>query len=284
MMREFTKNELQSTLKKRKQEIIQKDDLETSYENKPIIQTLNLDAFYGGRQVLKDINLSIEAKKITAIVGPSGCGKTTLVRIMNRMNDEIDTFRISGKVSLHGYDMYTQMDPILLKLHVGMVFQKPNPFPVSIYENVAFGPKVHKLVRSKGELDSVVKKSLEQAALWDEVKDRLKENAMTLSGGQQQRLCIARALAIRPEVLLLDEPTTSLDPISTSQIEKTMKKLVENYTIVLVTHDMQQAARVSDYTAFMDLGNLVEFGETNQIFENPRYEATARYIQGQFDE
>ncbi len=284
MMREFTKNELQSTLKKRKQETTQKDDLETSYENKPIIQTLNLDAFYGGRQVLKDINLSIEAKKITAIVGPSGCGKTTLVRIMNRMNDEIDAFRISGKVSLHGYDMYTQMDPILLKLHVGMVFQKLNPFPVSIYENVAFGPKVHKLVRSKGELDSVVKKSLEQAALWDEVKDRLNENAMTLSGGQQQRLCIARALAIRPEVLLLDEPTTSLDPISTSQIEKTMKKLVENYTIVLVTHDMQQAARVSDYTAFMDLGNLVEFGETNQIFENPRYEATARYIQGQFDE
>ena len=283
MMREFTKDELQATLKK-KLETVQKDDLKVSFdENMPIIQTLNLDAFYGDRHVLKDINISIDAKKIIAIVGPSGCGKTTLVRIMNRMNDEVDAFRIRGKISLHGYDMYTQMDPILLKLHVGMVFQKPNPFPLSIHENVAFGPKVHKLVRSKEEIDSVVRKSLEQAALWDEVKDRLNENAMTLSGGQQQRLCIARALAIRPEVLLLDEPTTSLDPISTSQIEKTMRKLVENYTIVLVTHDMQQAARVSDYIAFMDQGNLVEFGKTDQIFENPRYEATARYIQGQFD-
>ncbi len=282
MMKEFSKNEMESTVEK-KSEIIT-DNLEASDVNIPIIQTLNLDAFYGDRHVLKDINLSIEAKKITAIVGPSGCGKSTLVRIMNRMNDEIDIFRIRGKVSLHGHDIYSnQIDSILLKLHVGMVFQKSNPFPISVYENIAFGPKVHKLVRSKEELNSVVRKSLEQAALWDEVKDRLNENAMTLSGGQQQRLCIARALAIRPEILLLDEPTTSLDPISTSQIEKTMKKLVENYTIVLVTHDMQQAARVSDYTAFMDLGNLVEFGETKQIFENPCCDATAKYIQGQFD-
>lgn len=246
------------------------------------ISIRDLNAYYKGLHVLKGINIEIEPKKITVMMGPSGCGKSTLVRILNRMNDEVEGFKHTGQVLLDGKDIYdSDVDPVLLKTRVGMVFQKPNPFPISIYENVAFGPKIHKLFRSKEQLNEVVKDSLQKAALWEEVKDRLKENAMKLSGGQQQRLCIARTLAVKPEVVLLDEPASALDPGSTSKVEELMVDLKRNFTVVLVTHNMQQAARVANKVVFLYKGDIVETGEAPSIFENPTNELTEKYIRGQ---
>ena len=243
------------------------------------IKTLNLNAWYGKTHALKKINMTIEENKITAIIGPSGCGKSTFIRCLNRMNDLIDSFRTEGEILMHGMDINRE-DPVMLRKKVGMVFQKPNPFPKSIYENVAYGPRIHGTLDK--ELNTVVESSLKKAALWDEVKDRLNENAFELSGGQQQRLCIARALAVEPEVILFDEPCSALDPISTSKIEDLMAALKEKYTIVIVTHNMQQAARVSDYTAFFLMGEMIEFGETNQIFKKPKMKSTEDYIVGRF--
>ncbi|MCL4518063.1 MAG: phosphate ABC transporter ATP-binding protein PstB [Thaumarchaeota archaeon] len=242
----------------------------------------SLNVFYGQLHVLKDVSLEFEERKISVIMGPSGCGKSTLIRVLNRMNDEVEGFRLTGKVQIGGKDIYDKdVDPVLLKTRVGMVFQKPNPFPISIYENVAFGPKIHKMYKSKQELDDIVRDSLEKAALWDEVKDRLKENAMKLSGGQQQRLCIARSLAVRPQVLLLDEPASALDPGSTSKIEELMVDLKRNYTIVLVTHNMQQAARVASKVAFLYKGEVIEFRDSPDIFERPSNDLTEKYIRGE---
>jgi len=246
-----------------------------------LINLVDFCAYYGSLEVLRNINLPIARNKITVFMGPSGCGKSTLVRTLNRMNDEVPGFRISGKVLLDGQDIYSpDVDPVLLKTRVGMVFQKPNPFPMSIYDNVAFGPKIHKLAKNKGEMDGIVRESLQKAALWEEVKDRLGKSAWGLSGGQQQRLCIARALAIRPEVLLMDEPASALDPGSTSKVEELMVELKENYTVVLVTHNMQQAARVGTSVAFLFKGDLVEFGPASDVFENPQSPLTEKYIRG----
>lgn len=244
------------------------------------IETTNLNAWYGKTQALKNVNMNIEENRITAIIGPSGCGKSTFIRCLNRMNDLIEGFRTEGKILLHGKDI-KDADPVMLRKNVGMVFQKPNPFPKSIYENVAYGPRIHGNMEKK-ELDAVVESSLKKAALWDEVKDRLDDNAFELSGGQQQRLCIARALAVEPEVILFDEPCSALDPLSTSKIEDLMTGLKEKYTLVIVTHNMQQAARVSDYTAFFLMGEMIEFGETNQIFKKPKVKNTEDYIVGRF--
>jgi phosphate transport system ATP-binding protein len=244
------------------------------------INTVNLNAWYGKTHALKNINLEIEENKITAIIGPSGCGKSTFIRCLNRMNDLIDGFRTEGELLVHGTDV-SQEDPVELRKKVGMVFQKPNPFPKSIYENIAYGPRIHG-INDRKKLDVVVEKSLKNAALWDEVKDRLKDNALELSGGQQQRLCIARALAVEPQIILFDEPCSALDPVSTSKIEDLMTDLKEKYTLVIVTHNMQQAARVSDYTAFFLMGELVEFGETKQIFKKPKEKSTEDYIIGRF--
>jgi phosphate transport system ATP-binding protein len=246
-----------------------------------LINLVDFSAYYGALEVLKNINLPIERNKITVFMGPSGCGKSTLVRTLNRMNDDVPGFRITGKVTLDGEDIYAPtVDPVLLKTRVGMVFQKPNPFPISIYDNVAFGPRIHKLAKGRSELDGIVKESLQKAALWDEVKDRLGKNAWGLSGGQQQRLCIARALAVRPEVILMDEPASALDPGSTSKVEELMVDLKENYTVVLVTHNMQQAARVGTSVAFLYKGDLVEFGPAGDVFENPQSPLTEKYIRG----
>lgn len=241
----------------------------------------NLDLFYGGFQALKKINLKIQANEITALIGPSGCGKSTLLRSLNRMNDLVDGCRISGTIRLDGEDIYGNMDSNLLRRRVGMVFQKPNPFPMSIYDNIAFGPRTHG-VRSKAVLDEIVERSLRGAAIWDEVKDRLKKSALGMSGGQQQRLCIARALAVEPEVLLMDEPTSALDPISTAKVEELAAELKKKYCIVIVTHNMQQAVRISDKTAFFLLGELVEFGDTEKIFSMPEDKRTEDYITGRF--
>ena len=230
---------------------------------------------------LKDVDLSINEKEITAFIGPSGCGKSTFLKCLNRMNDLVQGCKITGQVLLDGEDIYSGMDVNLLRKRVGMVFQKPNPFPMSIYDNVAYGPRTHG-VRSKAKLDDIVEQSLRQAAIWDEVKDRLKKSALGMSGGQQQRLCIARALAVQPEVLLMDEPTSALDPISTSKIEDLAVELKKDYTIVMVTHNMQQAARISDKTAFFLLGEVVEYGETEQIFSMPKDKRTEDYITGRF--
>lgn len=247
-----------------------------------VIKTENLNLWYGDKQALFDININIKRNKITALIGPSGCGKSTLIRCFNRMNDIIDGCRIKGKVIFNGVNIYQEdIDVVEIRKKIGMVFQKPNPFPKSIYENVAYGPKIHG-IRDKKELDEIVERSLKAAALWDEVKDRLHETALSLSGGEQQRLCIARALAVEPEVILMDEPCSALDPIATAKIEDLINELKKKYTVVIVTHNMQQAARVSDYTGFMYLGRLVEFGETKQIFENPREELTEKYITGRF--
>ena len=247
----------------------------------PKLQVKNCDLFYGDFQALKNINLSIAEKEITAFIGPSGCGKSTLLKSLNRMNDLVEGCTITGKVELDGEDIYGNMDVNLLRKRVGMVFQKPNPFPMSIYDNIAYGPRTHG-VRSKAKLDDIVEQSLRQAAIWDEVKDRLKKSALGMSGGQQQRLCIARALAVQPEVLLMDEPTSALDPISTSKIEDLAVELKKDYTIVMVTHNMQQAARISDKTAFFLLGEVVEYGETEQIFSMPKDKRTEDYITGRF--
>ena len=246
------------------------------------IQTKNLDLYYGENHALKSINMDISENAITALIGPSGCGKSTYLKTLNRMNDFVDCARITGKIILDGENIYDPgVDATLLRKKVGMVFQQPNPFPMSIYDNIAYGPRIHG-IRSKTELDRIVEESLRSAAIFDEVKDRLKKSALGLSGGQQQRICIARALAVSPEVLLMDEPTSALDPISTSKIEDLMEDLKKNYTVVVVTHNMQQAARVSDYTAFFLLGELVEFGNTDKIFSQPENQKTEDYITGRF--
>lgn len=245
------------------------------------IDIKNLNLFYGSFQALKDINLSIKANEITAFIGPSGCGKSTLIKTINRMNDLIEGCKIDGEVLLDGENVYGNMDTSMLRKRVGMVFQKPNPFPMSIYDNVAFGPRTHG-VRSKAKLNDIVERSLRDAAIWEELKDRLKKDALGISGGQQQRLCIARALAVEPEVLLMDEPTSALDPISTSKIEELAMSLKEKYTIVIVTHNMQQAVRISDKTAFFLLGEVIEFGNTESLFSVPKDKRTEDYITGRF--
>ena len=247
-----------------------------------IIQVENLDLYYGQNHALHGVTMDIPEHEITAFIGPSGCGKSTFLRTLNRMNDLIPSVRITGAVNYKGQDIYgPNVDPTWLRKQIGMVFQKANPFPMSIYDNVAYGPRTHG-VRSKVALDEIVEKSLRSAAIWDEVKDRLKKSALGLSGGQQQRLCIARALAVEPEVLLMDESTSALDPISTSKIEDLAIELKSKYTVVMVTHNMQQAARVSDNTAFFLLGDLVEFGKTEQLFSTPRDKRTEDYITGRF--
>ena len=245
------------------------------------IEIANLNLHYGSFHALKDVNLNINEREITAFIGPSGCGKSTLLKCLNRMNDLVEGCRIDGEVLLDGVDVYKDIEPSLLRKRVGMVFQKPNPFPMSIYDNVAFGPRTHG-VRSKARLDDIIERSLRSAAIWDELKDRLKKDALGLSGGQQQRLCIARALAVEPEVLLMDEPTSALDPISTSKIEDLALQLRQDYTIVMVTHNMQQAARISDRTAFFLLGEVIEYGETQKIFSMPQDQRTEDYITGRF--
>ena len=248
----------------------------------PIITAKNLNLWYGDFKALKDISLDMGEQEITALIGPSGCGKSTFLKTLNRMNDLVPGIRIEGDVRLKGQDIFArEMQPTELRRRVGMVFQKANPFPMSIYDNVAYGPRTHG-VRSHAKLDDIVERSLRSAAIWDEVKDRLKKSAMGLSGGQQQRLCIARALAVEPEVLLMDEATSALDPISTSKIEDLALELKEHYTVVMVTHNMQQAARISDNTAFFLLGELVEFGKTEQLFSDPADKRTEDYITGRF--
>lgn len=247
-----------------------------------ILSVENLCLWYGSHQALKDINIEIPEKSITALIGPSGCGKSTFLKTLDRMNDLIPDVKITGSVLYKGEDIFdSSVDVSELRRQVGMVFQKPNPFPMSIYDNIAYGPRTHG-VRSKAKLDDIVEQSLRQAAIWDEVKDRLKKSALGMSGGQQQRLCIARALAVQPEVLLMDEPTSALDPISTSKIEDLAVELKKDYTIVMVTHNMQQAARISDKTAFFLLGEVVEYGETEQIFSMPKDKRTEDYITGRF--
>ena len=241
----------------------------------------NLDLFYGDFQALKSVDMDIPEKEITAFIGPSGCGKSTFLKTLNRMNDLIEGCQITGEVKMDDQDIYGDVDVIKLRKKVGMVFQKPNPFPMSIYDNIAYGPRTHG-IRKKSVLDDVVERSLRAAAIWDEVKDRLKKNALGLSGGQQQRLCIARALAVEPEVLLLDEPTSALDPISTLKIEDLASELKEHYTIVIVTHNMQQAGRISDNTAFFLHGEVIEYDKTVKIFSNPHDDRTEDYITGRF--
>ena len=246
-----------------------------------IIKASNLNLWYGTNHALKDINISLPQKEITALIGPSGCGKSTFLKSLNRMNDLVEGCRIEGLITLDDIDIYKDMDVNILRKRVGMVFQKPNPFPMSIYDNIAYGPRIHG-VKSKVKLDEIVERSLRQAAIWDECKDRLKKSALGMSGGQQQRLCIARALAVEPEVLLMDEPTSALDPISTSKIEDLAEELKEKYTIVMVTHNMQQAARIADKTAFFLLGEVIEFDETEKMFSTPRDKRTEDYITGRF--
>ena len=251
-------------------------------DNNTKISVENLDWYYGAHQALKNINMNIEKGKITAFIGPSGCGKSTFLKTLNRMNDLVENVKIEGKVLLDGEDIYSpKVDTTLLRKKVGMVFQQPNPFPMSIYDNIAYGPRIHG-IKSKAVLDEIVESSLKGAAIFDEVKDRLKKSALGLSGGQQQRLCIARALAVKPEVLLMDEPTSALDPISTIKIEELMSELKKEYTVVTVTHNMQQAARISDYTSFFLVGEMVEMGTTEDIFTRPRDKRTEDYITGRF--
>ena len=241
----------------------------------------NLDLFYGENQALKDRSIDIKENKVTALIGPSGCGKSTFLRTLNRMNDLIENVTIKGKIEVDGEDIYQTEDVIKLRTKVGMVFQKPNPFPMSIYDNIAYGPRIHG-IRDKKTLDKIVEESLRGAAIWDEVKDRLKTSALGLSGGQQQRICIARAIAMKPEVILMDEPTSALDPISTSKVEELIEELKKDYTIVIVTHNMQQAARISDDTAFFLNGVLVEYSETKDMFTAPKDKRTEDYITGRF--
>ena len=241
----------------------------------------NLELYYGDFHALKNVNLDIPEKEITAFIGPSGCGKSTLLKSLNRMNDLVEGCKITGEVTLDGVDIYNNIDVNLLRKKVGMVFQKPNQFPMSIYDNIAYGPRTHG-IRSKAKLDDIVEKSLRDAAIWDEVKDRLKKSALGMSGGQQQRLCIARALAVQPEVLLMDEPTSALDPISTSKVEDLALELKKDYTIIMVTHNMQQAARISDNTAFFLLGEVIEYDKTEKLFSMPKDKRTEDYITGRF--
>lgn len=248
----------------------------------PILEAKKLNLWYGPNHALHDVSIAIPEHEITAFIGPSGCGKSTFLRTLNRMNDLIPGVKLSGEVDFHGQDLYgSSVDPTWLRKQIGMVFQKANPFPMSIYDNIAYGPRTHG-VRSKAQLDEIVEKSLRGAAIWDEVKDRLNKSALGMSGGQQQRLCIARALAVEPEVLLMDEPTSALDPISTSKVEELALELKDRYTIVIVTHNMQQAARISDKTAFFLLGELVEMGDTERLFSTPVDKRTEDYISGRF--
>ncbi len=246
-----------------------------------IIRAENLNLWYTANHALKNINIELSEKQITALIGPSGCGKSTFLKTLNRMNDLVEGCKIEGKITIDGTDIYKDIDVSILRKKVGMVFQKPNPFPMSIYDNVAYGPRIHGIKRGV-QLDEIVERSLRQAAIWDECKDRLKKSALGLSGGQQQRLCIARALAVEPEILLMDEPTSALDPISTSKIEDLAVELKEKYTIVMVTHNMQQAARIADKTAFFLLGEMIEFDETEKMFSAPQDKRTEDYITGRF--
>ena len=246
-----------------------------------IITAKNLNLWYTTNHALKDINIELPERQITALIGPSGCGKSTFLKSLNRMNDLVEGCRIEGEITLDGVDIYKDMDINILRKKVGMVFQKPNPFPMSIYDNIAYGPRIHG-IKSRVQLDEIVERSLRQAAIWDECKDRLKKSALGMSGGQQQRLCIARALAVEPDILLMDEPTSALDPISTSKIEDLAVELKEKYTIVMVTHNMQQAARIADKTAFFLLGEVVEFDETEKMFSTPQDKRSEDYITGRF--
>ncbi len=246
-----------------------------------IFQIKNLDLFYNDFKALKNVNLNITQGKITAFIGPSGCGKSTLLKTLNRMNDLIEGCRITGEILLDGENIYSGMDTSHLRKRVGMVFQKPNPFPMSVYDNIAYGPRTFG-IRSKVKLDEIVEKTLRDAAIWDEVKNRLKKSALGLSGGQQQRICIARALAVEPEVLLMDEPTSALDPISTSKIEELALQLRKKYTVIMVTHNMQQAVRIADKTAFFLLGEVIEYGDTEKMFSTPKHKETEDYITGRF--
>jgi phosphate transport system ATP-binding protein len=246
-----------------------------------IIETKNLSLYYGSVHALKNISLDINSNAVTALIGPSGCGKSTFLRTLNRMNDLIDNVKIQGEVIYENKNIYSNYDVIELRKKIGMVFQRPNPFPMSIYDNIAYGPRIHGIT-NKSKLDAIVEKSLKGAALWDEVKDRLKKNALGLSGGQQQRLCIARVLAVEPDVILMDEPTSALDPISTGKVEELMDELKKNYTVIIVTHNMQQAGRISDQTAFFLSGEVVEYSKTEDIFYRPRDKRTEDYITGRF--
>lgn len=247
------------------------------------ITARNVNVFYGDKQAIRDVSIDVDQEDVTAFIGPSGCGKSTFLRTLNRMNDTVASARVEGDIRLDGEDIYSrEMDVVQLRARVGMVFQKPNPFPKSIYENVAYGPRIHGLASGKSELDGIVERSLTRAGLWSEVKDRLSDSGTALSGGQQQRLCIARAIAVDPEVILMDEPCSALDPIATARIEELIHDLRGRYAIVIVTHNMQQAARVSQKTAFFHLGELVEYGDTNNIFTNPREQRTTDYITGRY--
>lgn len=246
-----------------------------------IIETKNLDLYYGTNKALKNINMNINENEVTALIGPSGCGKSTFLRTLNRMNDLIEGVKVTGEVLFEGKNIYDDYDEIALRKRVGMVFQKANPFPMSIYDNIAYGPKIHG-IKDKKTLDEIVERSLRGAALWDETKDRLKKSALGLSGGQQQRLCIARTLAVSPEVILMDEPTSALDPISTSKVEELMDELKKKYTVIIVTHNMQQAGRIADKTAFFLNGEVIEFGKTEDIFYKPKDKRTEDYITGRF--
>ncbi len=249
----------------------------------PKMTTRNVDVFYGDKKAIDDISIDIDMENVTAFIGPSGCGKSTFLRTMNRMNDTIPSARVTGEITLDGENIYApSMDVVQLRARVGMVFQKPNPFPKSIYDNIAYGPRIHGLATGKTELDQIVEKSLQRAGLWNEVKDRLQESGTALSGGQQQRLCIARAIAVDPEVILMDEPCSALDPIATAKIEELIHELRGKYAIVIVTHNMQQAARVSQKTAFFHLGNMVEYGDTSEMFTNPKEDRTRDYITGRY--
>lgn len=279
-----SKNKANKLIKNRKKDS-ERGQIHSEKINKKsdfIIETKNFDLWYGDFQALLDINIRIKINHVTALIGPSGCGKTTLIRSFNRMNDVIDSCRTEGQIFFHGKDIFNDgIEVTDVRRRIGMVFQKPNPFPMSIYDNVAYGPRVHGISSNK-ELDQIVEKSIKLAALWDEVKDRLEVSALALSGGQQQRLCIARALSIEPEVILMDEPTSALDPIATGKIEDLINELKKKFTIIIVTHNMQQAARISDYTGFMYLGKMVEFNDTVTIFENPQDHLTENYITGRF--
>ena len=249
----------------------------------PKMTARDVSVFYGAKKAIDAVSIDVSQEHVTAFIGPSGCGKSTFLRTLNRMNDTIANARVEGEIALDGEDIYSSgMDVVQLRARVGMVFQKPNPFPKSIYENVAYGPRIHGLANAKADLDGIVEKSLKRAGLWEEVKDRLQESGTALSGGQQQRLCIARAIAVDPEVILMDEPCSALDPIATAKIEELIHELRGRYAIVIVTHNMQQAARVSQRTAFFHLGSLVEYGETSEIFTNPRVERTKDYITGRY--
>lgn len=247
------------------------------------MKTENLSVFYGDTQALYDVNLDIHTNQVTALIGPSGCGKSTFMRCLNRMNDYVEGCRVAGKVRLDGFNIYKDnVDTILLRQRVGMVFQKPNPFPKSIYENVAYGPKIHRIAKTREELDALVEKTLKRVGLWDEVFDRLDDSGTSLSGGQQQRLCIARAIATKPEVILMDEPCSALDPIATARIEELIAELEKKFTIVIITHSMQQAERISNNTAFFHMGRIIESGKTEKVFKNPEHEQTKDYIGGKF--